>query len=202
AVHVLVAGRRDDHFLRPGLQVSSRLGLAGEKPGALHDQVDAERLPGQLGGIALGDHLDRVAVHHDRLVLHFHGAGKSPVGRVVPQEMRVGLRIAQVVDGHELQAVLLAAFVVGAQDIPADAAETVDCYLDHRLDSPKVLRTAFAMFSAVKPKCLKRSPAGADSPKRSMPTTAPSSPTYLRQKSVTPASIATRGKPLGSTCAL
>jgi hypothetical protein len=33
---------------------------------------------------------------------------------------------------------------------------------------------------------------GADPPKLSMPTTAPSRPTYLRQKSVMPASIATR----------
>ena len=35
----------------------------------------------------------------------------------------------------------------------------------------------------VKPKCRNSSAAGADSPKRSMPITAPSRPTYLRQKS-------------------
>ena len=40
--------------------------------------------------------------------------------------------------------------------------------------------------------CLNSAPAGADSPKRSMPTTAPSRPTYLYQPSVTPASTATR----------
>src|SRR5688500_2862998 len=65
------------------------------------------------------------------------------------------------------------------------------------------LRTAAATFSAVNPKCLNSAPAGADSPKRSMPTTAPrgssAAPTYLRQKSVTPASTATRGMRAGRT---
>ena len=46
--------------------------------------------------------------------------------------------------------------------------------------------------STVMPKCGNSASAGALAPKVSMPTTAPSRPTYLRQKSVTPASIATR----------
>src|SRR5690606_37213835 len=52
--------------------------------------------------------------------------------------------------------------------------------------------TAAATISTVKPKCANKVSAGADAPKPSMPITAPSSPTYLRQKSLTPASIATR----------
>src|SRR5690606_32081501 len=46
--------------------------------------------------------------------------------------------------------------------------------------------------SVVMLKYLYSSPAGAEAPKRSRPMTAPSRPTYLRQKSVTPASTATR----------
>src|SRR6185436_14233866 len=65
--------------------------------------------------------------------------------------------------------------------------------------------TVAAMFSAVKPKNLKSAAAGADSPKRSRPTTAPrgssAAPTYLRQPSVAPASTATRGIPGGNTLA-
>src|SRR5216117_4454784 len=90
--------------------------------------------------------------------------------RVVLQQVGVGLGIAQVVDGHELQAVLLAALVVGAQHHSSDPSEAVDRHLDSHF---KMLLTALATFSGVKPKNLKRSPAGADSPKRSMPTTAP-----------------------------
>src|SRR5712671_4906037 len=104
--------------------------------------------------------------------------------------MRIGRRVAQVVDGDELQAMLLVALVVGAKNVAADAAKTVDGYLDRH---PITLLTAFATFSGVKPKCLNRSPAGADSPNRSRPTTTPSRPTYLRQKSVTPASTAILG---------
>ena len=58
-------------------------------------------------------------------------AGKLPVRGVVLQQVRVGLRVAQVVDRDELQLVLLAAFVVGAQHHAPDAAESVDGYLDH-----------------------------------------------------------------------
>src|SRR5690606_451141 len=46
--------------------------------------------------------------------------------------------------------------------------------------------------SVVMLKYLYSSPAGAEAPKRSRPMTAPSRPTYLRQKSVMPASTATR----------
>src|SRR3954453_5248867 len=52
--------------------------------------------------------------------------------------------------------------------------------------------------SAVKPKYFITAPPGADSPKRSMPTTAPSRPTYLYQEIELPASTATRRTPDGS----
>jgi hypothetical protein len=48
------------------------------------------------------------------------------VGRVVLQQVRVDLGVAKIVDGDELQVVLFAAFVVGAQDVAADAAKAVD----------------------------------------------------------------------------
>src|SRR5690606_29975826 len=67
----------------------------------------------------------------------------------------------------------------------------------------QILQSAFAastIASAVKPKCSNSTPPGALAPKRSMPTTAPSRPTYWRQKPVMPASTATRLRTaLGST---
>jgi len=60
--------------------------------------------------------------------------------------------------------------------------------------------TVAATLSAVRLKCLNNTPAGADSPKRSSPTTA--AQPYFHQPSVTPASTATRGSPLGRTLAL
>jgi hypothetical protein len=44
--------------------------------------------------------------------------------------------------------------------------------------------TVLTTFSTVKPKCSINTPPGADSPNVSIPTTASSKPTYLRQKSV------------------
>src|SRR5437667_3135712 len=75
--------------------------------------------------------------------------------------------------------------------------------LDHRaisLDCASYSKplTLSTTFSAVMPKYLNNSPAGADSPKVSIPMTGPSS-TYLDQPAVTPASTATRGMPRGRT---
>src|SRR2546421_587423 len=75
-------------------------------------------------------------------------------------------------------ALLLAALVMGAQHHASDPSEAVDGYFNRHFNT---LLTALATFSGVKPKNLKRSAAGADSPKRSMPTTAPSRPTYFLQ---------------------
>src|SRR6267142_2394119 len=63
-------------------------------------------------------------------------------------------------------------------------------------------RTTAARFSAVRPRCLNTAAPGADSPYRSTPSTAPLARTYFHQKSVTPASLAMRGSPAGSTAAL
>src|SRR5690606_12129859 len=70
-------------------------------------------------------------------------------------------------------------------------------HVDHRAASAaQCLRysalAAATTASTVMPKCLYSSPAGALAPKVSMPITAPSRPTYWRQKPVTPASTATR----------
>ncbi|CFP63264.1 Uncharacterised protein [Bordetella pertussis] len=62
---------------------------------------------------------------------------------------------------------LLAVFVVGAQDVAADAAVAVDDDANgHDLISLfyKTCLTASATFSAVSPKNLNKAPAGADSP--------------------------------------
>src|SRR6185312_9449965 len=59
--------------------------------------------------------------------------------------------------------------------------------------------TAATTASTVKPKYLNNASAGADAPNVSMPTTWPSRPTYLRQKSVTPASMATRLRTVGGS---
>jgi hypothetical protein len=46
--------------------------------------------------------------------------------RVKLRQMRVGFGIAEIVDGDDLQVMLLATFIVGTQDIAADAAIAID----------------------------------------------------------------------------
>ena len=77
---------------------------------------------------------------------------------VVPQEMRVGLNRPEVVDGDDLD-VLAAGFDDGAQNVAADAAESVDPDPDgHRATPywflPSIFNAAAATASAVMPKCL------------------------------------------------
>ena len=53
-------GRRrgdDRPSWRPALQVDRGVGAVGEEPGGLDHHVHAELLPGQLRGVALGEHL-------------------------------------------------------------------------------------------------------------------------------------------------
>ena len=74
-----VFGRhRDQHAL--GAAVRSRRGLflGGEDAGAFQRNVDAERLPGQLGRIALCGNLDLAVADADRVALDRHRAGKRP----------------------------------------------------------------------------------------------------------------------------
>ena len=63
-----MAGRRDDHPGRAGLEVGGGLLPVGEEAGGLDHHVDAEVAPRQLLGVALGEDLDQLAVDLDALV--------------------------------------------------------------------------------------------------------------------------------------
>src|SRR5690606_10662174 len=125
-VDVLAAGRRDDDLFRAALEVGGGLFLGGEQAGAFQHHVDPQVAPGQLGGITLGQHTDAVAVDHRGIAIGLDGAGDAAVGGVVAREVGVGLGVAQVVDRHDLEVVLLAVLVVGPKDIAANAAIAID----------------------------------------------------------------------------
>ena len=57
--HVRVGRRRrDDHLLRPGVEMLGGVVALGEQAGRLDHDVDAELAPRQIGGVTLGEHLD------------------------------------------------------------------------------------------------------------------------------------------------
>ncbi len=125
-IDVLAARCRDDYLLRAGRQVRRGLLLAGEQAGALEHDVDLQVFPGQLGRIAFGAHLDPVAVYDHGLAFHRDRAGKFSVDGVVARQMRIGLRVAEVVDRDELQIVSLSAFIMSAQDVATYSSVPVD----------------------------------------------------------------------------
>ena len=106
-----------------------RLVALGEETAALEHQIDAELLPRELGGIALRDHTHRLPVEADAVLLRPHVAAERAVHRVVLEEMRERLRVGDVVHGDELEPALVEA---GAQDVSADAPETIDASTDRR----------------------------------------------------------------------
>src|SRR4029077_259907 len=117
--------------------------------------------------VALRAYLDAIAVYDHRITRHRDRAGKLPVHGVVARQMGVGLGVAQVVDGDELQVVALPAFIVRAQDVAADAAVAVDGDSNAHAELLPYFKTLFAAFttlSGVKPKCSNSFAPGADSP--------------------------------------
>ena len=135
-IHVLAARRGDDHFLRPGLEMSRRLFLGRKEARALQNNVYTELSPGQFRRIALGEHTDPVAVHHHAVAIDSHGPGKLAVGRIVPRQVGVGIGVTQVIDRHDGDLASAPGLVEGAKNIAADMAVTIDGNFDgHANDS-------------------------------------------------------------------
>ena len=125
-----LAGAEMTTFLAPRLEVLRRLIAIGEPPGGLEHQIDAQILPRELGGILLREDLDRVAVHHDGVVL---GSTTSPsyaaMDRVVLEKMGQRRGIGDVVHRDEVD-VLGAHLLSRPHHVAPDPAEAVDPDLD------------------------------------------------------------------------
>ncbi|MNY11394.1 hypothetical protein D3C86_1444220 [compost metagenome] len=121
---VLALGRsRDDDLLGAGVEVGLGLGGVGEDAGRLDDDLGAELLPGDHGGVALGRDLDLAAVDDDGALGVIDRAGVDAVDRVVLEEVSERLGVGQVVDADELQLGVLEA---DAQHLATDTTETVN----------------------------------------------------------------------------
>ncbi len=123
-----------------------------------------------------------MAVDDHRVAIHLHFTAELAVRGVVLREMGIGLRVAQVVDRDDLDFPRALRLEQRPQDVAPDAPVTVDAHLDSHDSLFYLVRTCsicFATLSAVKPKCGNRSVALPEAPKRSMPITSPSMPTYF-----------------------
>src|SRR5262249_42896081 len=158
-------------------EVHAGLGLAGEQARALEHVLDAEIAPRELLRVALGEHLDAIAVHDHRVAVDLHFAGELAMRGVIFREVHVGLGIAKIVERHDLHFAVALRLVKRTQDVAPNAAITVDADLDcHDLyplsfSSSPIWR---AILSVVKPKWGYTSANLPDAPNRSMPITRPS----------------------------
>jgi hypothetical protein len=127
--HVGIGRRRgDDDLLRARVQVELRLVALREEPGRLEGDVDAEILPRKVGRVALVQEPHLVAVHDDRVLARLDVHAERPEHRVVLEEVRHRLRVAQVVHRDDLDVGSARAHC--AEEVPPDPAEAVDPDLD------------------------------------------------------------------------
>ena len=128
-------------FLAPAVRCAEALALLVNSPVHSSTIVDAELAPRQLRRIALRDHADTVAVHDHRIAVDAHLALEAAVRGVVARQMGIGIGIAQVVDGDDLNCARTLSLVQGPQDVAADAAVTIDAHLDcHQLTPLSLMR--------------------------------------------------------------
>ncbi len=124
------ARRRNDDFLRAAVDVlAGRFGGA-EQARALEHHVHPEVAPRQLGRITLREHLDPVAVDDDVAAVDVDLAVELAVCRVVARQVRVGLGVAQVVEGDDVELARAAILVDGTHYVAPDAAVAVDADLN------------------------------------------------------------------------
>src|SRR5690606_869209 len=115
----------DDHLLRPGLDVGAGLGRIREEPGGLDDELDAKVLPRQVRRITLRQHLQLAPVDGDGAVGCLNVQVVHAVGGVILEQVGQGVRAGQVVDGDDLQRVVVLPDD-GLEHLPANASEPID----------------------------------------------------------------------------
>src|SRR5258708_1916837 len=91
------------------------------------NDICADRSPIDFGGIFYLEHPEALAFHSDGVIRMRHLVREIAKNGVVLQKVRESLRVRDVVDGDELNVLIVER---GAHDVAADAAEAVDAYLD------------------------------------------------------------------------
>jgi len=99
----------------------------GEEASGFDDDIRADGSPIDFGGIFYLENLEALAIHGDRVFGVGDFVRQVAEDRVVFQEVREGLRVRDVVDGDELNVLVVER---GAHDVASDAAEAVDAYLN------------------------------------------------------------------------
>src|ERR1700722_16474550 len=120
-------GRRNNHFLHWRAQVLLRFGPLGEEAGGLDHDIRADAGPVDLRRVLNLENLDGRAIDADRVVGVRNGVRQIPEHGIVFQKVREGFGIRNIVDGDELNRLVVD---LGAHNIAADGAKAAVSYLD------------------------------------------------------------------------
>ena len=97
-----LAGAEMMTFFAPPVDVRAGLVGVGEEAGRLDDDVDAEVLPRQRARVALGEHLDGLAVDDDGLSSASTDFAEPAEDGVVLEQVRQRRGVGEVVDADDL----------------------------------------------------------------------------------------------------
>ena len=124
---VRIGGRRRDHdLLRAGVEVLLRAVALGEEAGRLEHHVDSQVTPRNRTGVALREELDLLPGGMDRAVARLDLAVERSERRVVLEQVRHRLLVAEVVRRDDLDVRL--ALELRPEEVPSDPAEAVDAH--------------------------------------------------------------------------
>src|SRR5207253_1777952 len=125
----IAGGGADDDLFCATVQVRLRLFGIGKEAGRLDDQLGANLGPFDGARVALGEDLYGPTVDHQVSVLGLDRAIEPTIVGVVLKQVRVGLRIHEVVNRHDLERIRMP-IPYRLEDLTPDATETVDADLD------------------------------------------------------------------------
>ncbi len=147
---VLVGGGGgDDDLLDGAAEVGLGLFGVGEEAGGFDDDLGADGGPVELGGVALGEDFDLLAVDGDEVGAVGDLLLEVAEDGVVLEEVGQGGGGGEVVDGDEFDVRVAEG---GAEDVASDAAEAVDAYLDccHKISVAPVMLLRFLRVLTLK----------------------------------------------------
>src|SRR5271166_2563634 len=139
--HVGAVGRRaDDDLARSRSDMLGGGFLRSEQSGRFDHDLHAEVPPRELRGVALGENLEWLAIDKDGAAFGAHFLGQGAMNRIILQEMRERGSVGDVVDGDDLERVLM--MQGSAVKHSADTSESVDTNSNrHRGDLLKLCST-------------------------------------------------------------
>ncbi|OPY79744.1 MAG: hypothetical protein A4E70_02018 [Syntrophus sp. PtaU1.Bin005] len=129
---VILGWRGKDDLFRPGGKMSARLLLVEEKSRRFYDIVGPDVIPFQICGVFFSRDANRLAIDHQLAVLYIHGSLEPAVYRVIPEHIGHVIRIEQIVDPHNFN---VRPRTGGAENQPADSAETINANFDRHVNS-------------------------------------------------------------------